>query len=317
MKSAIVVIMPFFYGYQKLIELELRKHYSRVFVIPEYFIKNPRYYTIFKKLSPFACDMFWRKYEERIINIVDKYSINKILIIRGAGLREEFLRKLSLISNMKIINYQWDSVDNNPNALMIAKYAKHNMTFDREDSQKISLFSYLPLFYCFEKNKVCKKKRFDILYLASWSSARIEGLKELRNYCAKNDLTFYSHLYLAFHSYISRIFSISGVPFRDIQFHMISRTRYLDLLGACIAVFDVSNKRQSGITMRTIEALALQKKVITTNKSVVGESFYCRNNFLIWPEESCRIVQFLKEPFDTSCLENILSLSKWLSELEL
>ncbi|MEW6857184.1 hypothetical protein QYR58_03535 [Streptococcus iniae] len=46
-------------------------------------------------------------------------------------------------------------------------------------------------------------------------------------------------------------------------------------------VLDIQHPNQTGLTMRTIEMIGLNKKIITTNNSIVNYDFYNKNNILI------------------------------------
>lgn len=315
MKKNILFICPDFFGYNKMIESELRMQYKGVFMMPEYPMISSKQYVLLSSISKRIIDYLWDRYEKQIISIIKDNSISTILIIRGAYLRESFLIKLSSL-DLNIIHYQWDSIKNNKNALIISKYSKSNYTFDRLDSEKYD-FTYLPLFYCWpEKEKESKKvNKLDILFVASWSRERSQELRKIRNICECNGLTLYPHIYISFFSYIKRLFVIKDVPFRDIKFFVLSRTKYFSLLKVCKAVFDIPSNTQVGCSMRTIEALSLQKKIITNNKSIIKESFYCSNNFIIWPEENYRIKEVLNTPFASESDANVLSLNQWLRKM--
>lgn len=48
------------------------------------------------------------------------------------------------------------------------------------------------------------------------------------------------------------------------------------------AILDVVQDNQRGLTWRTVEALLLRKKLITTFKDVKQYNFYCKENVFIW-----------------------------------
>lgn len=317
MKKSILLICPDFFGYDKMIESELRKEYKSVFMLPEYPMMSSKQYVLLSSISKRIIDCCWHRYENKIIGIIKRNTISTILIIRGAYLREGFLRELSNLE-LNIIHYQWDSIRNNKNALIISQYTKFNYTFDRFDSEKYNL-TYLPLFYCWpKKNKKSGRiKHFDILFVASWSRERSKELQVIREFCENNGLLLYSHIYISFFSYIKRLFTIKDIPFRDIKFSVLTRNKYFSLLRSCKAVFDIPSNTQIGCSMRTIEALSLHKKVITNNKEITKESFYCNKNIIIWPDESYRIQEFLRTPFISEFDDNILSLKQWLKTMKI
>lgn len=55
---------------------------------------------------------------------------------------------------------------------------------------------------------------------------------------------------------------------------------------------------QTGLTMRTIESIGAQKKLITTNRDIVNYDFYRPENILIVDRERPAVdAEFLAEPY--------------------
>ena len=114
--NRILLIAPKFYGYEKSIAKELECHFDKVFYSCEYPFGSIKHYSIFSKLFPFLVKPVWRLYEKRILKTIRTSLVNNVLIIRGAQLPEQLIRRLSLIEGMRLFHYQWDSVENNPNS---------------------------------------------------------------------------------------------------------------------------------------------------------------------------------------------------------
>ena len=51
-------------------------------------------------------------------------------------------------------------------------------------------------------------------------------------------------------------------------------------------ILDVEHQRQRGLTMRTIELVGMQKKIITTNASVTEYDFYNPSNICVIDREN-------------------------------
>ena len=83
-------------------------------------------------------------------------------------------------------------------------------------------------------------------------------------------------------------------------------------------VFDICNKNQVGLTMRTIEALGSQRKLITTNKDIVNYDFFDKNNIYVFDLESFEIPSAFLETEYHEINENIYkkySLSSWINTI--
>jgi hypothetical protein len=76
----------------------------------------------------------------------------------------------------------------------------------------------------------------------------------------------------------------------------ISRT--LELINNAKSVLDIPANNQFGLPFRTLDAIGLHKKLITTNKDIVNYDFYHPDNVLVINlNELWRIEFFLDIPF--------------------
>ncbi len=83
-------------------------------------------------------------------------------------------------------------------------------------------------------------------------------------------------------------------------------------------VIDVEHPNQQGLTMRTIEMLGLQKKLITTNKSIVDYDFYHPNNICVVDRQNPVVdAGFLQSDYFyiDKTIRNKYSLKSWLLNL--
>ena len=72
------------------------------------------------------------------------------------------------------------------------------------------------------------------------------------------------------------------------NFHVISKYKdqiqystYLQWVNQSKAILDITNGTQEGLTLRFMEGLFLEKKIITNNKKIVQYDFYDKNNIFI------------------------------------
>ena len=83
-------------------------------------------------------------------------------------------------------------------------------------------------------------------------------------------------------------------------------------------VLDVQHPRQTGLTMRTIEMIGMQKKIITTNPNVRDYDFFCENNVAVVDRNDVRIPEgFLETPYQALPKEiyEKYSLESWILEV--
>lgn len=63
-------------------------------------------------------------------------------------------------------------------------------------------------------------------------------------------------------------------------------SEYLTILNDSTAILDIVQEGQTGLTIRVMESLFFEKKLVTTNRSVREYDFYNPSNIFIWGEDS-------------------------------
>lgn len=82
------------------------------------------------------------------------------------------------------------------------------------------------------------------------------------------------------------------------------------------AILEVNQQGQKGYTLRALEALFLEKKLITTNKSIINEDFYSPNNiFVVDIDDWERLPIIIRSPYDKEVnhFKNEYDVNKWFS----
>jgi len=83
-------------------------------------------------------------------------------------------------------------------------------------------------------------------------------------------------------------------------------------------VVEIVQGVQSGLTLRPLEAIAFRKKLLTTNKDIVNQPFYKRENIFIWGcDNNNKLDEFLNSPFvliDTKIL-SMFDINNWINNL--
>lgn len=305
-------IAPRFYSYHKFIIRELSK-YSDVFFYSEVPYGSKIFFFI-KNFFPSKIESLRKRYAEKLFMLVKEKSIEQLFIIRGYGIDTYLLEKVKLYNpKIAIINCQWDTIANNPNGSYIGRWADKNYTFDMVDAQTYH-WNYLPLFYYWDNNRKYPfiYKDIDILFVGSYHSNRHLIVKELQKLCEVHGKRIKSHLYLPFYSFLRKFLFTHEVSFCDVKFWTLNRKKYFELLQRSRAVLDIQYKNQNGLTIRTIEALSVGTKIITTNLNIKNSKCYNQNNVYILREFSDRgLIPFLEKTFDNS-QKGLIDLNTWL-----
>lgn len=169
---------------------------------------------------------------------------------------------------------------------LIKKQNKPIFTFDKEDSLALGL-RFIPQMYPFRLIDKEKRKmkvpdiKYDCFYLGKqYDKDREQLVTELEKILANNGIT-------------SRFYLVDGKETKYISYK--ENIAYV-LSSRCIIEFVM--KGQSGLTIRTMESLAYEKKLITNNKHIIDYDFYHPDNiFILGIDDLGKIGDFINKPY--------------------
>ena len=322
LNKKIILVMPKFFGYEIVIKDRLEKLGASVYLVYEdmdevnYFYRFVNAY--FSKHMKQLMDRYFHRKLDRIIGEADYF-----LLIRGEFVSKDLMKMLKekAADKCKFYMYQWDSANNNKNSLSIKDYFDVVSTFDQIDAEKYG-WNYRPLFYIPEYVNTCKVK-YDLLYLCSLHSKRVEILNSIKNICRKNQWNLYKRIYskkviFLKRKYLDRRKSYLIADNDDINSKKMSIEETYRLYNESRIVVDYTHPNQNGYTMRTIEAIGCRKKLITNNIEIMKADFYNSNNIYIYDENNV----FIPEDFVISDYKNYkediyyyYSIDGWLSDI--
>lgn len=214
-------------------------------------------------------------------------NIDIVFCIKGENLNENHINMLKdKYSNAKTILYLWDSIIRLNNWNLLHSYFEKIYTFDRLDSVKYNL-SFRPLFYTkssdmfsSQSNNLCD---YDFSFVGEFHTDRYEILSKIKKQIVEKDKTYCFRLYIDRYGYFLNRFVYKRVSPEDrdiLVFKKISYKDYLNITNRSKAIIDIENPLQSGLTIRSIETLALGKFLVTTNSDIsnykdIDTSSYC------------------------------------------
>lgn len=157
-------------------------------------------------------------------------------------------------------------------------------TFDYEDS---ILYNerFIPQFFNFFKS-IESKDIFDSIHVDFFFAGIVKDQE-------RKDLIHEIKKYLSNQEYSVDFLTISN----DWQGY-IAYNEVLSRDARCRCIVDIPRKGQSGLTLRPMESMALQKKLLTTNPYIKSYDFYCADNIFIWGEDDLlNFTTWLKKPY--------------------
>jgi len=255
-----------------------------------------KYTSVFDKIGNSINKTFFNKnkkitaLEDYILNQVKEWGHqDAILFIRPDKISRKTHLELKKLSN-KYLAYIYDSCRRFPIDHLVDGVFDEIFSFDLVDVKKHQ-FTFISNYIYMEKRPIAYTN--ENIFIVISIDERFDFLNNLANYLAVHAIPF---KFMAvgkkapenIHANIS--YSKDLVFPDELQADFENSKIFLDLI----------RKDHNGLSFRIFEALAMQKKIITTNKSISNYDFYNPNNILILDENSEINIdpEFLKTPYE-------------------
>ena len=131
-----------------------------------------------------------------------------------------------------------------------------------------------PLFYFKDQIKIGQEKTIDVSFVGNDHTDRYELLKRVKRICNDNGLSYKFCLLIGKIEYTKFIrfpFLKSKYAKEDAEMFSesgVSYSEYVDIISKSKVVIDMPYEGQTGLTMRTVEALAMGARLITSNEAI-------------------------------------------------
>lgn len=313
-----------FFQYEKAIVQQLEALGAEV----DYFDERPSNSILTKgiiRVNPNFYTQKIKEYYHGILKQIQHKSYDYFLLIKGETVPISFIESFkSRFPNCCMIFYAYDAMSEYPKMHKISNYFDRKLTFEPTDALKYN-FEFRPLFYLdsYKENGSPKEKKIDISFIGSAHTDRYELGEKIRKLAEDMSLKCYFYYYspgrLAY--YLKRIFDSNFKKFdvNKLNFKKLSHSEIQEIYNQSFAVLDINKPFQYGLTMRTFEALATSKKIITTNPDILKYPFYSPQNILFVNRKELHSLP--KDFFQTGFLElgkedlYKTSLKSWLFEV--
>lgn len=321
----ILVLSVKYFGYEQAIVQKLQSFGAHV----DFYDERPSNSLLAKGIIRLGRTFYKRKidaYYRKILNRVSKTQFHFLLVLRGEVVPAFFLQEFRKRNPYAhFVYYTWDSFENNKHPLNILEYFDARYTFDRNDARHYKL-KFRPLFFMDEYGRLynpdLKDHQYDLLFLGTAHSDRYSISTKIIEWCQAKDLCSFAYYYCQSRSVFlyKKLFDplFEKFEYKKISFQPLSRDAVLNLYRESSVILDINHPAQSGLTIRTFEALGAGKKVITTNQEIKKYPFYNKNNILIIDRKDPKLrLDFFQSPFmplDRTVLFN-MSLSGWINEI--
>lgn len=317
-----------FLGYQN----DIRESLENSGAVVDWFDERLCDDTITKILIRLNRDYIARKinaYYDKIIESTKEFKYDYVFFVNiEAASKNSLLKIKEYHPHAKFLLYEWDSLVNNKHALNLLEDFDAVWSFDRNDCDELGI-NFLPLFY---NNKYAATRKhtssfkYETLFVGTLHSDRYKFVKEIERQVL--DLGHGERKTFSWFYFPSKILYykmwMENRQFRhivkkeDLRFTALSLEQLIDLVGCSRIIIDAQHPKQTGLTMRSIEALGANRKLITTNKDIQNYDFYDPNNILIVDRKDPKVtVDFLNAEY-IEVNENVYkkySLESWLETI--
>lgn len=290
----ILLVVPFYHGYQDFLKRTLERLGASVVLLENRAFKydplnkgTQRFETWFCKKS---------KYIQRQLYPVSKKKFDACLFVNLFSFHPAIVKNLRKSNpSIKCILYIWDNIRGYEWKPFFKCFDDIYM-FDPVEAEELSI-KYLPNFYLDIQITEGDKDRFDLHFVGSLQAHRLTILERITAKYKSERKRFFFYLYVPpiynkfrnntlvyavaklfphkFKGY-KRQYNIQkgnenhALIYRD----PVKLAKTIQTMSQSNCVIDLPYPSQTGSTHRVVQALALGKKVMTTNRSVIYDSFY-------------------------------------------
>lgn len=318
----LLLVAPPFFGYYKEIINQIHSRGGVVDWLPDRPLDDPMGKTI-ARFSPSIASRFADRTYYELLADYGASSYDYVLVINGQTLSKGFFRFLrSSFPTASFILYVWDSVANRRHIAGNFVSFDRVLTFDPADAELYGL-CLRPLFYVNQFSGVNSQTSYsyDLSFVGTAHSDRYDVISLLKHSLSPSVRTFW-YLYLqapwVFHAYRLLKPAMWRSRLGEFSFSPLSMAAVNKIFSSSLAILDITHPRQRGLTMRTFEALASSKKLITTNAAICEYDFYDPVNVAVIDRCSPSIdPDFLRSGFSplTQSIVYRYSLAGWLDEV--
>jgi hypothetical protein len=313
------------FDYEKEIASQLRT----LGAIVDYYDERPANSILVKGIIRLKRSLFQKrinKYYNRILNNIETENYDYLFVIKGEVVPDFFLEVFKQKNpDCTSIFYSWDSFANSSHSVSILKYFDECFTFDASDAVKYNI-NFRPLFFIEKYRPVNEsvpgKNKYDLLFIGTAHTDRYIISNYIVSWCESQDLKCFAYYFMQSRIVfaLKKLFdsSFEKFDYKKLSFESLRVERIIDLYKDSNVILDINHPKQSGLTMRTFEALGAGKKLITTNAEIEKYSFYNVNNIFVIDRETPKLkLDFFQTPFipiDKGLFYG-MSIEGWISEL--
>lgn len=321
MHKKVLLIAPRFFGYEKAIMQQLTELGATVDFLADRPYSKP-WQTGLTRITPCLMQPFIDRFYQAKLTTLTSHIYDLILVINGQTVSTKTLQTLkNTYAEARFILYLWDSVQNRPKSVQNFTFFDKVLTFDSVDASRYGI-GLRPLFFTPELENSSKVvQQFDISFVATMHSDRYQVVSKLIQNLPTNLTTnwyFYLQAKWVFYLYKLTKKSFRQSEINTFKFKPIDKQNLKQIFHASKAILDIEHPKQNGLTMRTLETVGANKKLITTNAKVKEYDFFREENIIVIDRNNPNIPNAFWDTEYQALPDNIYAkyqLKNWLLEV--
>lgn len=271
--------------------------------------------SFFSRIKNFFFKVFLKKNLKKILRqeyIIEKLEAigkqDQILVINPDLIEKKYHLKIKE-HTQKYIAYLYDSVARYPVQDLLEGVFDEIYSFDTDDVKKYN-FKQTTNYNYTEKRDFnwIQEPNYQLFYLASFDD-RIALLSQIAEKLNALKVTF---------RFIIVTKKVKEIPFVEVRKERINQEDLGEFYNQTNVILDLVRDHQTGLSFRIFEAMAYQKKIITSNVAVKNYDFYNPNNILVLDENNLQIdTTFFTTPYQPipDAIYQKYTLSHWVDTI--
>lgn len=275
------------WGYNKYIADALEEKGHEVTNIDFYKFKYTYPSKLHKIANFFTKSLFNYNFKRAHLNTaISKLIANQpkqdyTLIIKSDNLSISTIKKIKK-NTLQLVTFLNDSTSRYPRMKKVFPYFDTVYAFDPDDVKKYDFNLITNYIYFDYKNLRLPEPEFNVFNISSLDK-RKQTMPNFANYFNLHNIDF---KLIAFSSDYDTNLDDTNIEHTT---KMYSLNEVFEIVKKSRILLDLQRPKQKGLSFRVFEAIALQKKLITTNTDIVNYDFYDANNIFIVDPENIEI----------------------------
>ncbi len=272
-----------YFDYEKQIIAELQRRGAEVDYLPDRPFNTP-FMNAVSRHSRAAILHLATRFYRRQLNAFGNKAYDLVFVINGQTLSKGLIGQLrAQMPTARFLFYIWDSMRNKPKAREILPFFDECITFDPDAANQYGM-RLLPLFFAPGFEDAGDAIEYDLSFVGTAHSDRFRIISTIdQNLPPEIRRFWYPFLQAPWVFYIQKVINpaFRRAKFKDFKYDALPFRKVQDIFSKSRVIVDMEHPHQTGLTMRTFEALGARKKLVTTNSSIRDYDFYSPDNIHI------------------------------------